>query len=458
MARSCLVTAIVLALLVSILVTLGCITLTTTWTHEHPQRLLQRTRAIIAKASEARRRNAALPHRSQSNATTSKVDSQAEKLPPCKRSEDERCAQWAETGECSRNPHFMLRECARACGKCTGRLQVPSALASAKPFQADPGCEDKSSFCGEWAAIGECDSNPNYMKFNCRVTCHLCQSAACHDVDRDACAARVAAGQCRREPEIMYSECRWSCGWCAMTTDRRCLRKNSAAAASVGTLHAMFERAVAPEHQHYKPMVLSREPWIVAFESFLSDDEAHRVIDVGGRNWGRSQAGDGVQAVRTSSTSWCEHSSRCGSDPVLQELRKRIANLTMVPENNAEHLQVLRYEPGQFYRRHHDQNSPITSAWGPRLYTFFMYLNEVEEGGETNFPLLNISVRPKRGRALLWPSVLNHEPTARDDRTEHEAIAVNKGTKFAANYWLHLHDFQEPARIGCGNEQVFGNW
>ena len=36
---------------------------------------------------------------------------------------------------------------------------------------------------------------------------------------------------------------------------------------------------------------------------------------------------------------------------------------------------------------------------------------------------LNISVRPKRGRALLWPSVLDADPNARDDRTEMRSTA-----------------------------------
>ena len=120
--------------------------------------------------------------------------------------------------------------------------------------------------------------------------------------------------------------------------------------------------------------------------------------------------------------------------------------------------QILRYEEGQFYQTHHDQNAPVTSAWGPRLYTFFMYLNDGVEGGETHFPLLNISVAPKRGRALLWPSVMDGAPLERDQRTEHAALAVQKGVKYAANYWLHMHDFQEPSKKGCGNTQVFGNW
>ena len=70
----------------------------------------------------------------------------------------------------------------------------------------------------------------------------------------------------------------------------------------------------------------------------------------------------------------------------------------MVPASNAEHLQLLKYERGQFYRKHHDQNSPRTSAWGPRLYTWFMYLNDVADGGETRFTILNISGTELRRR------------------------------------------------------------
>ena len=32
------------------------------------------------------------------------------------------------------------------------------------------------------------DSNPTYMRHNCPVTCHLCQSAKCHDLDTAVCA------------------------------------------------------------------------------------------------------------------------------------------------------------------------------------------------------------------------------------------------------------------------------
>ena len=39
-------------------------------------------------------------------------------------------------------------------------------------------------------------------------------------------------------------------------------------------------------------------------------------------------------------------------------------------------------EAGQFYKRHHDQNTAVWAPQGPRVLTFFMYLNEVGGGGE----------------------------------------------------------------------------
>ena len=81
--------------------------------------------------------------------------------------------------------------------------------------------------------------------------------------------------------------------------------------------------------------------------------------------------------------------------------------------------------------------------------TLFLYLNDVEEGGETSFPELGISVKPKRGNALLWPSVLDEDPLEKDPRTDHEAKEVIKGVKFAANAWVHSEDFQSPHALGC---------
>lgn len=76
-----------------------------------------------------------------------------------------------------------------------------------------------------------------------------------------------------------------------------------------------------------------------------------------------------------------------------------------------------------------------------------MYLNDVEEGGETRFDDLGDSrdlvVTPKLGRVVIWPSVKDEDPFLRDPRTFHEALPVTKGIKFGANAWFHLMSTQE---------------
>ena len=107
---------------------------------------------------------------------------------------------------------------------------------------------------------------------------------------------------------------------------------------------------------------------------------------------------------------------------------------------------------GQKYTRHHDHaaiDSSSTRPAGARVLTFFLYLSDVEEGGETNFPSLGISITPKKGKAVLWPNTLDSDPQQGDDRTFHQALPVLKGTKYAANSWLHAFDYAIANKWGC---------
>jgi len=92
-------------------------------------------------------------------------------------------------------------------------------------------------------------------------------------------------------------------------------------------------------------------------------------------------------------------------------------------------LVFSRTHPGHIL--YHDRQQ------GVRILTMYLYLNDVEEGGGTNFDQLNITVMPKRGRALLWPSVLDSDPNAKDERTTHQALPVGPDSlKFGANVSL----------------------
>lgn len=91
----------------------------------------------------------------------------------------------------------------------------------------------------------------------------------------------------------------------------------------------------------------------------------------------------------------------------------------------------------------------VLLSCGPRILTFFLYLSDVEEGGETHFPRLGLKVKPRRGSAVLWPSTYSDALETQDPRTIHEALPVIKGVKLAANSWIHLYDFEKSNLWGC---------
>jgi hypothetical protein len=90
-------------------------------------------------------------------------------------------------------------------------------------------------------------------------------------------------------------------------------------------------------------------------------------------------------------------------------------------------------------QEHHDYITfHLERSQGVRILTVFLYLNDVEEGGGTQFSRLGITVQPKRGRVVIWPSVFDHDPSMRDERTHHEALPVLKGIKYGGKFYKRV--------------------
>ena len=68
---------------------------------------------------------------------------------------------------------------------------------------------------------------------------------------------------------------------------------------------------------------------------------------------------------------------------------------------------------------------------GARMLTVYFYLNDVPAGGGTHFPSVQngLTVAPKRGSIVIWPSVLDGRTGERDERTGHAALPVEEGIK-----------------------------
>lgn len=131
-------------------------------------------------------------------------------------------------------------------------------------------------------------------------------------------------------------------------------------------------------------------------------------------------------------------------------MAQKAENITLIPKENSEYFQVLKYEVGQYYVQHHDYiYGHLDLPIGPRIYTFFIYLNTPEKGGGTKFNKLGFEVPAKKGRVAIWPSVLDEDPYKKEMRTNHEARPVEEGRKYGANMWLHMYNFHDPFKLTC---------
>lgn len=264
--------------------------------------------------------------------------------------------------------------------------------------------------------------------------------------DNDNCNFWAMSGECEKNPSYMLSTCSYSCKTCHQNDKNDpCSRNNKTALVKEGDIKNTLENIA---YSYSSATLLNTNPWIVQIDDFLNDDEISVFANICEGKYIRSLAGDGVSTSRTSEQCWCQHSS-CLNNEKIKNVSSKISEMLQSDIKNTEFLQIIRYNPEQFYKLHHDQNAGYHVPCGPRVYTFFMYLSTPEEGGETSFPDINLKVKAKKGRAIVWNSVLNNNISLPDLRTHHEALPVKKGIKLAANYWFHLYDFRTPFSKGC---------
>lgn len=79
----------------------------------------------------------------------------------------------------------------------------------------------------------------------------------------------------------------------------------------------------------------------------------------------------------------------------------------------------------------------MNSFVGPRYITFLIYLNDNFEGGHTNFPNINKSIIPQKGKAVLFYNV--NKDGSIIPESLHQGSHIINGTKWIANKWIRLY-------------------
>ncbi|KAA8593420.1 hypothetical protein FQN60_009536 [Etheostoma spectabile] len=173
------------------------------------------------------------------------------------------------------------------------------------------------------------------------------------------------------------------------------------------------------------------------------------------------------QLVRNSRHTWLYQGK--GAHQALQDIKTKVTRLTRLPPalvDLSEPLQVVRYEEGGHYHAHHDSGPvyPETACTHTRLaantstpfetscryITVLFYLNSVEGGGETAFPVADNRTYDEVNDVDLLDTRRNCDKSwvgEQDEYALHGGCMVTHGTKWVANKWINIDpDYQRQAR------------
>jgi prolyl 4-hydroxylase len=177
---------------------------------------------------------------------------------------------------------------------------------------------------------------------------------------------------------------------------------------------------------------------IFAIVDFLSGEECDRLIEAIDRSARPSTLYSSTfkEGFRTS---YSGHMDR--NDSFVQMIDRRIADTLGIDPAWGERVQGQRYHPGQEFQAHHDFFHVGTDYWeqeikrgGQRSWTAMAYLNDVEEGGITEFTGYGARMAPRRGMLLIWNNAMIDGRPNFD--TQHASLPVVKGVKYVATKWF----------------------
>ncbi len=89
-----------------------------------------------------------------------------------------------------------------------------------------------------------------------------------------------------------------------------------------------------------------------------------------------------------------------------QLYKERYSILDSYEKHQIYTIKLQKSKPGQGYHVWHSED--MTRMHANRVLVFILYLNDIDEGGETEFLYLKKRIKPEAGRLVIWPAGFTH--------------------------------------------------
>lgn len=114
---------------------------------------------------------------------------------------------------------------------------------------------------------------------------------------------------------------------------------------------------------------------------------------------------------------------------IYKEYAKKYPILNEFGHHTIYNFKVQKTAPGEGYHTWHTENCCLENC--TRVLVWAVYLNDVEDGGETEFLYQATRVKPKTGRVVVWPAGLTHV---------HRGNQPLSGDKYLMTGWVVYKD------------------
>ena len=197
-----------------------------------------------------------------------------------------------------------------------------------------------------------------------------------------------------------------------------------------------------------KMELLHREPYLVQIYDFLGEQWTDVLRRAGGPMLERAPPRNHAKATpRTATYAWLPDEDFAEIN--LIKKMEAFSGLNVATEKASERLQIASYTFGGHVGTHVDSlgTQAHLDEKGDRIFTLLLYLNDVERGGLTAFPVLGTSVKPLKGSAVFWYDSLKNGEV--DGRMLHGACPLILGQKWIGTKWTHQNEnmFKWPCSL-----------